>query len=63
MSKTFTHKLTEEEHAMICNLLDKGFEYYHEFNMFDSMFEREEYKQAFDKVYGAKPDARKGNEQ
>lgn len=58
MSKTFTHKLTEDEHAMLCNILELGWEYKDEL-LLETLDEEYEYEAVYNKVYGAEPDARK----
>lgn len=58
MSKTFTHKLTEDEHAMLCNILDLGWPHKDDL-LFQDDEEELAYEAVFNKVYGAEPDARK----
>lgn len=57
MSKTFTHKLTDDEHAMLCNILELGWEHKDELLLEND--EEYEYEAVYNKVYGAEPDARK----
>jgi hypothetical protein len=60
MIKTFTHKLTEEEHAMLCNLLELGWEHKDDL-LLETLDEEYAYEDVYNKVYGARPDARKEN--
>lgn len=56
LKKTFTIKLTANEHAMVCLLLDKGWDYCADGGYFDSETEKDEYFAALEKVCCAKPD-------
>lgn len=46
MARTYTIKLTEEEHQMLCNLANEGMDSYTQNNEFESREERAEYRDA-----------------
>ena len=54
MSTTFTHKLTEDEQAMLCNFLELSWTHKQELS-FEDEEEELAYETVFDKVFLAKP--------
>lgn len=60
MARTYTIKLTEEEHQMLCNLANEGMDSYVQNNEFETREERAEYRDALHRFVTAQT-ARKEN--